>query len=430
MTGIKTMKPSSLVFLEVTPTVPRGKDGQRVIRSHVTRIQHQKRRESCRADQSDWVTKFSSAAASDQSTSSEDQVAPSDRISSASSSESTSPADAKNEESELPFFNASHPSQIKNSNVRKLVRSHVTKWQHKRRRKAATEAIDQLPSPPESTRTTVISDAPLPRLPVGPSEKLISKGAAAIRNVILDDPTNTVATAITRLGLDLRSVMVSLNNNRALQHAHRPQAHYFYMALDVHAPEFEAQYVYTCSPSSLARTLEHLADQSTSSYCVTGTCQRLFLPFLFTDPALTCAIVLIAIIHRMSLMGMKQHPPEILHLRGFVIVAVNQALQDPFRACSDQLIFAVANLAIFEAVFGSTEVYHVHMQGLVKMLRIRGGLPTLGFDGYLQKVLLWYDSNCANLVGCDPYLLGSEAPYPELGMKPDPGNFTVGLKVH
>lgn len=163
------------------------------------------------------------------------------------------------------------------------------------------------------------------------------------------------------------------------------------------------------------------------SYCMKGVCQRVFLPFLFTDPALTCAIVLIAIIHRMSLMGMKQPPPEILHLRGFVIVAINQALQDPIRACSDQLIFAVANLAIFEAVFGSIEVYHVHMQGLSRMLRLRGGLPNLGFDGYLQKVLLWYDSNCANLVGCDPYLSEWESTYEEFGMKPDPGNFTVGL---
>jgi hypothetical protein len=161
-----------------------------------------------------------------------------------------------------------------------------------------------------------------------------------------------------------------------------------------------------------------------------GVCRRVFLPFLFTDPALTCVIVLIAIIHRMSLMGVKQPPPEIFHLRGFVIMAINQALQEPTRACSDQLIFAVANLAIFEAVFGSTEVYHVHMQGLSRMLRVRGGLPNLGFDGYLQKVLLWYDSNCASLVGCDPYLVNLDAQYEVYGMKPDAGNFTVGLEVY
>jgi hypothetical protein len=132
----------------------------------------------------------------------------------------------------------------------------------------------------------------------------------------------------------------------------------------------------------------------------------------------------------MSLMGMQQPPPEILHLKGFVIMAVNHALEDPIRSCSDQLIFAVANLAIFEAVFGSPDVYHVHMRGLSRMLRLRGGLPRLGFDGYLQKVLLWYDSNCANLMGCDPYFADWPAFGKEIGMKPDPNNFTVGLAVH
>ena len=132
----------------------------------------------------------------------------------------------------------------------------------------------------------------------------------------------------------------------------------------------------------------------------------------------------------MSLLGMEKPPPEILHLKGFVIMAVNHALEDPTRSCSDQLIFAVANLAIFEAVFGSPDVYHVHMRGLSRMLRLRGGLPRLGFDGYLQKVLLWYDSNCASLMGCDPYFANWPSCSKEIGMRPDPENFTVGLAVH
>jgi hypothetical protein len=87
-----------------------------------------------------------------------------------------------------------------------------------------------------------------------------------------------------------------------------------------------------------------------------GICQRVFLPFLFTDPALTCVIVPIATIHRISLNGTQKPPPEILHLRGFVVSAINNALTNPSRSCSDQLIFAVANLAIFEAGFGSVEI--------------------------------------------------------------------------
>ena len=207
---VKSTRPSSLVFLEVTdPTIRRGKDEQRKIRSHVTRVQHQKRRESSRANQSDLVARLARAAA-DASVSSEDQLTPaSDRTSPKSLSEPGSPADAETDEPGLPFFNYSHPSQIKNSNVRRTIRSHVTKWQHQRRRKEAAEAVEQLATPPASTQSSPTDDVQLPQLPVNSQEKLISKGAAAIRNVILDDSSNTVATAITRLGLDLRSVMVS-----------------------------------------------------------------------------------------------------------------------------------------------------------------------------------------------------------------------------
>ena len=105
------------------------------------------------------------------------------------------------------------------------------------------------------------------------------------------------------------------------------------------------------------------------SYGLKGICERVFLPFLFTDPALTSAIVLIALIHRMYEMGVRHSPTELLRLKGFVITAINAALQDPVRACSDQVIFAVANLAIYEAVFGNADIYHVHMDGLLRMLR-------------------------------------------------------------
>lgn len=161
------------------------------------------------------------------------------------------------------------------------------------------------------------------------------------------------------------------------------------------------------------------------SYGLKGICERIFLPFLFTDPALTSAIVLIAVVHRLFEMDIRHPPLELLRLKGFVITAVNTALEEPIRACSDQLLFAVANLAIYEAVFGNADVYHVHMQGLLRMLRLRGGLSSMGFDGYLEKVLMWYDTNCANIVGCEPYF-GELKMLPE-AMAPDVKNFTVGL---
>ena len=201
-------KSSSLVFLEVThPTLPRGKDAQRLIRSHVTKLQHAKRRQRYRTDYPVLAAEHREHSTSwnrltDQETLVNDQAPPKPL------SEPASPDDEAAEQPMLPFFNSSHPSQIKNSNVRRLVRSHVTKWQHRRRKKEAADAADSAQSPIQTEQTTPVHAFWIPPLPASSSEKLISKGAAAIRNVILDDSSNTVATAITRLGLDLKSIMV------------------------------------------------------------------------------------------------------------------------------------------------------------------------------------------------------------------------------
>ena len=197
------------------------------------------------------------------------------------------------------------------------------------------------------------------------------------------------------------------------------------MAVEVHAPDFENQYVCTFKVFDFSNIAD--AVFSRNSYNLKGICERVFLPFLFSDPALTGAIVLIAVVHRMFLFGTRKPTEELLRLKGFVISTINRALESTQRACSDQLIFAVANLAIFEAVFGNRDIYHIHMRGLLRMIDLRGGLPTMGYNGYLEKVLLWYDTNCASLVGCEPYFDRMKFPALPDGMAPDADNFTVGL---
>ena len=105
----------------------------------------------------------------------------------------------------------------------------------------------------------------------------------------------------------------------------------------------------------------------------------------------------------------------------------NHALADQYRSCSDQLIIGVANMAVIEAVFGSEEIYHVHMAGLMRILRLRGGLQNLGYGGYMARALLWYDVNCSAVIGCTPYLSKVSPPVMEETLAPDRGNFTVGL---
>ncbi len=80
-----------------------------------------------------------------------------------------------------------------------------------------------------------------------------------------------------------------------------------------------------------------------------------------------------------------------LHLRGFMLSSINKALEDERRATSDPMLVAVALFAAYELKRGSVEAYHIHMNGLIKMINARGGLPELGRkDPYLERMLLWY----------------------------------------
>ena len=51
----------------------------------------------------------------------------------------------------------------------------------------------------------------------------------------------------------------------------------------------------------------------------------------------------------------------------------------------------------------------------------------MGYNGYLEKVLMWYDTNCANIVGCEPYFGKTKYPMLPDTMLPDANNFTVDL---
>ena len=184
------------------------------------------------------------------------------------------------------------------------------------------------------------------------------------------------------------------------------QEHYLFI-VDAHAPEFEIP------------------------YDVKGIVRGVWVPFLLTDPASMSAIILVSVLHMRFSSGHREPCRALLQLKAFMFGTINRALQDCERACSDQLIVAVFNAAICEAVFGSANIYHVHMRGLMRMISIRGGLTQLGDLGfikdYVARVLLWYDVNCASIVGCGRYLDGTEFTDPADILPADQENFSVGV---
>jgi hypothetical protein len=56
-------------------------------------------------------------------------------------------------------------------------------------------------------------------------------------------------------------------------------------------------------------------------------------------------------------------------------------------------------MAAFEAVYGESNVYHIHMAAVARMVHARGGLATLGLNGFLARLVVFIDTNCAAIMG-------------------------------
>lgn len=45
---------------------------------------------------------------------------------------------------------------------------------------------------------------------------------------------------------------------------------------------------------------------------------------------------------------------------------------------------------LLKNVLGNSSASTVHMEGLKRMVDLRGGIQALGFKGVLQRMVLWY----------------------------------------
>lgn len=158
-----------------------------------------------------------------------------------------------------------------------------------------------------------------------------------------------------------------------------------------------------------------------------GLLRTRFFPLIMTDAAPLHAVMLLASSHYGKVRDSRLHAIDLLQLRGMAIREINGALEDPNRATSDQLIAAVAKMASYEALFGDRDIFNTHMTGLTRMVTLRGGLPNLGLDGLLERILLWIDINATLIVGRHPYFDKAAFPTAAVHPRPDPQNFAGGI---
>ncbi|KAG2415215.1 hypothetical protein HFD88_006406 [Aspergillus terreus] len=157
-----------------------------------------------------------------------------------------------------------------------------------------------------------------------------------------------------------------------------------------------------------------------------GLLRSRWFPLVMTEPALFLVILLLSASHYASVQtNSTEHRLNLLNLRWEAVRAINHALAGQQQPCavSDALLGAIAKMASYEAMFGNMDNYRVHMEGLVRAVALRGGLPSLGLNGLLRRIVVWIDRNAAFLHGSVLYFPGatfvSGQPLPD----PNPGHF-------
>ncbi|KAH6701954.1 hypothetical protein BKA61DRAFT_661373 [Leptodontidium sp. MPI-SDFR-AT-0119] len=141
-----------------------------------------------------------------------------------------------------------------------------------------------------------------------------------------------------------------------------------------------------------------------------GLLRTRWFPLTMTSAPIFHVIILLAASHHSALYSPTKEPSsslsrttsrDLIHLKSIAIASINRAMQADSLSTSDPLIGAVAKMASYEAMYGDVATFEVHMKGLIQMVRLRGGLGSLGLSGLLAKICVWIDCNAAFVHGMD-----------------------------
>ena len=200
---------SGLLFLEIDPSEAVTEDVRRRIRSHVTRGQHEKRRQISKASPVPNAPRYVSPAPGTelQQADLKKRIPIRTRPPPSTAAAEKPSTHVVSSHPSLAFLSTDHPSQTHEQATRKFIRSHAAKWQHRQRHITSIAQAESDSSADERGQAWPVAFC-LPSPAASDSERLISKGAAAFQNVVLKDSDNTLGLCINRLGFDLRGIMV------------------------------------------------------------------------------------------------------------------------------------------------------------------------------------------------------------------------------
>ena len=227
------------------------------------------------------------------------------------------------ENASFSFVHIERPGTTVDQRVRRQVKSHVSRLQHRqeRERQFAVKTAIHSKDLDKSSGTTASSTRDSSESTADSQttressldeqsalEKSFSRGSVAFRTIALKDTENQVGKNIAGLRLDISNVMS-----------------FYRMISIIQAQDFDAQYV-EITPGVIS--------------------WEKFYAYIFTDPMLLTVAILLTIRHQFEVFGRdsSSRSPDgarILNIERFLLRSINEALQDPVRSVSDQMLVAL-----------------------------------------------------------------------------------------
>ncbi|KAE8453682.1 hypothetical protein EG329_009193 [Mollisiaceae sp. DMI_Dod_QoI] len=113
-------------------------------------------------------------------------------------------------------------------------------------------------------------------------------------------------------------------------------------------------------------------------------------PFSITDAALLHATLCLVAQHEDLQRGTDESSENLFH-KGEAMRLMNKRLLEQWHSLTDADITSVAIFVILESINGTFEAASAHRVGLLKMVRLRGGIFTFETNNIVLRVLAWSD---------------------------------------
>ncbi len=111
-----------------------------------------------------------------------------------------------------------------------------------------------------------------------------------------------------------------------------------------------------------------------------------WIPYSIQDP-LVLHVILCSTASFLNETGRVPKVMLLIH-RTNAMRMINEHISDPRRCTDDSAMLAVAQSILTSWYWGSTAELRTHMVGFKRMIEMRGGMQSLGMEGYTSKISL------------------------------------------